>query len=142
VKARCAWADSIGSAIAYAHLKNLPGDVRVRPARAGELNSETRYVIDRFALPTPELLTRATGRRLILVDHNEVAQVLDDVQHATILEIWEHHRVGDKALGRPLVEGGASLRQSTRDGRASIATSYRPGGVPRTFCSHREEIPG
>jgi manganese-dependent inorganic pyrophosphatase len=95
--------DSIGSAIAYAHLKNLLGDTWVRPARAGELNSETRYVLDRFALPTPELLTDATGRRLILVDHNEVAQALDDIRHAAILEIWEHHRVGDLDIPRPIV---------------------------------------
>ena len=68
--------DSVGSAIALADLRNVLGDGEVRPARAGELNRETRYVLDRFALPTPELLTTATGRRLILVDHNEVAQAL------------------------------------------------------------------
>lgn len=34
--------DSVASAIAYAHLKNMLGDARARPARAGELNSETR----------------------------------------------------------------------------------------------------
>jgi manganese-dependent inorganic pyrophosphatase len=95
--------DSVGSAIAYAHLKNVLGDARVRPARAGELNSETRYVLDRFSLPTPELLTHATGRRLILVDHNEVAQALADIEHATILEVWEHHRVGDLHIPQPIV---------------------------------------
>jgi manganese-dependent inorganic pyrophosphatase len=95
--------DSIGSAIAYAHLKNALGDARVRPARAGELNAETRYVLERLALPTPELLTRATGRQLILVDHNEVAQALDDIEHATILEVWEHHRIGDLDIAQPIV---------------------------------------
>jgi manganese-dependent inorganic pyrophosphatase len=75
----------------------------VRPARAGELNAETRYVLDRFALPAPELLTRATGRQLILVDHNEVAQALDDIEHATILEVWEHHRIGDLDIAQPIV---------------------------------------
>lgn len=95
--------DSVGSAIAYAKLKNALGDARVRPARAGELNAETRYVLDRFSLPTPELLTRATGLRLILVDHNEVAQALDDIQHAAILEVWEHHRVGDLDIAQPIV---------------------------------------
>jgi manganese-dependent inorganic pyrophosphatase len=95
--------DSVGSAIAYAHLKNALGDARVQPARAGELNDETRYVLERFSLPTPELLTRATGRRLILVDHNEVAQALDDIEHATILEIWEHHRLGDLDIPQPIL---------------------------------------
>ena len=94
--------DSIASAIAYAHLKNALGEAAVRPARAGELNRETRYVLERFALPAPELLERATGRRLILVDHNEVAQALDDIQHAAVLEIWEHHRIGDLDIPQPI----------------------------------------
>ena len=95
--------DSVGSAIAYAHLKNALGEAGVRPARAGELNRETRWVLERFALPTPELLTRATGLRLILVDHNEVAQALDDIGHAAILEVWEHHRIGNLDIPQPIV---------------------------------------
>lgn len=95
--------DSIMSAIAYAHLKNMLGDASVHPARAGETNSETRYVLDRFSLPEPELLTDAAGRHLILVDHNEVAQALPGIQNATIDEIWEHHRVGDLDIPRPIV---------------------------------------
>ncbi len=55
------------------------------------------------APPSPEVLPHATGRRLILVDHNEVAQALPDIQHATILEVWEHHRVGDLNIPQPIV---------------------------------------
>jgi manganese-dependent inorganic pyrophosphatase len=95
--------DSIGSAIGYAHLKALLGDLSVRPARAGELNRETRYALDRFGLPEPELVTAGTGRRLILVDHNEVAQAVDDIAHATVVEVWEHHRVGDLHVPQPIV---------------------------------------
>lgn len=95
--------DSIGSAIGYAHLKQMLGDVDVRPARAGDLNAETRYVLERFALPTPELLTDATGQQVILVDHNEVAQAVDHIQQATVREIWEHHRVGDLNIPQPIL---------------------------------------
>lgn len=95
--------DSVCSAIGYAHLKGLLGDTQVRPARTGVLNDETRYVLGRFALPEPVLLTSGTGRRLILVDHNEVAQAVDDIGHATILEVWEHHRVGDLHVPQPIV---------------------------------------
>lgn len=47
--------DSICSAIAYAHLKNtqLP---RHRPARLGEINRETRFVLESFGVPVPVLL--------------------------------------------------------------------------------------
>jgi manganese-dependent inorganic pyrophosphatase len=95
--------DSIGAAIAYAALKQALGDARVRPARAGELNPESRWTLQRFALPEPELLTRATGLKLILVDHNESAQALEDIAHADVLEVWEHHRIGDLVTSRPIL---------------------------------------
>ena len=94
--------DSICSAIGYAFLRNALGDNEVRPARAGELNRETRHVLERFSLPTPDLLTAATGCQLILVDHNEVAQALDDIRHGTVLEVWEHHRIGDLQIPSPI----------------------------------------
>ncbi len=95
--------DSICSAIGYAHLRNALGDMEVHPARAGELNRETHYVLQRFSLPVPDLLTDAAGRRVILVDHNEVAQALHDIQQANVLEVWEHHRIGDLNIPSPIV---------------------------------------
>lgn len=47
--------DSVCSAIAYAHFKNLT-DKRFLflPARAGKVNEETRFVLDRFGVPLPQ----------------------------------------------------------------------------------------
>jgi manganese-dependent inorganic pyrophosphatase len=95
--------DSIGSAIAYAYLKNRLGDADVRPVRAGELDAETAFVLRYFDVPAPELLEDAAGRDLILVDHNEIAQALPNISQADILEIWEHHRLGDLRPPRPIV---------------------------------------
>jgi len=94
--------DSICSAIGYAFLRNALGDTEVRPARAGALNRETQYVLELFSLAQPDLLTNGTGRQLILVDHNEVAQALDDIRHGTVLEVWEHHRIGDLQIPSPI----------------------------------------
>ncbi len=94
--------DSICSAIAYAYLRNVLGDTQVHSARAGELNAETSYVLNRFSLPIPDLMTSATGRLMILVDHNEIAQSLDDIRHGTVLEVWEHHRIGDLQIPNPI----------------------------------------
>ena len=47
--------DSICSAIGYAHLKRALGDTAV-PARAGKINAETRYVLERFGMETPVLI--------------------------------------------------------------------------------------
>ena len=49
--------DSICSAIAYANLKNKTDDGEFIPKRAGELNEETKYVLDTFGVRTPCLIT-------------------------------------------------------------------------------------
>ena len=49
--------DSICSAIAYAWMKNQMGDGKIyEPRRAGDISTETAYVLDRFGMPGPELL--------------------------------------------------------------------------------------
>jgi manganese-dependent inorganic pyrophosphatase len=96
-------ADSICSAIAYAQLKHRLGQRDVRPARAGELDAETAFVLRHFGVPVPELIEDATGRNLILVDHNEIAQAPPHVERANIVEIWEHHRIGDLRPPYPIV---------------------------------------
>ncbi len=47
--------DSICSAIGYAHLKQALGEPAV-PARAGKLNAETRFVLERFGVDSPVLI--------------------------------------------------------------------------------------
>lgn len=49
--------DSICSAIAYANLKNITDEDKYEPKRAGELNEETKYVLEKFGVKVPELIT-------------------------------------------------------------------------------------
>ena len=58
--------DSICSAIAYAHFKNTLFDGGYKPARAGEINQETRYVLERFGLEVPKL-------------HEDVRSLVEDI---------------------------------------------------------------
>jgi manganese-dependent inorganic pyrophosphatase len=95
--------DSACSAIAYARLKNTLGEPDVRPARAGELNAETAFVLDYFDVPVPDLLTDAAGLNLILVDHSEIGQALPRVEQARVSEILEHHRIGDLRTPEPIL---------------------------------------
>jgi len=48
--------DSVCSAIAYAWFKNHTKDRKYIPCRAGEINNETKYVLDYFHVTEPELL--------------------------------------------------------------------------------------
>ena len=45
--------DSICAAIAYAHLKNKTGDTRYEARRAGQINEESKYVLEHFGIPSP-----------------------------------------------------------------------------------------
>ncbi|MBR9678491.1 MAG: manganese-dependent inorganic pyrophosphatase [Nanoarchaeota archaeon] len=86
--------DSICSAIGYAHLLQKSGGNAV-PARLGPVNDETRFVLKKFGGKTPALLKSGAGKDLILVDHNELSQTLKDIEDANVIEVIDHHRVGN-----------------------------------------------
>jgi manganese-dependent inorganic pyrophosphatase len=48
--------DSIASVIGYAEFKNLSEPGRYVPARCGELNPESHYMLERFNIPDPVLI--------------------------------------------------------------------------------------
>ncbi|RRJ82279.1 manganese-dependent inorganic pyrophosphatase [Aestuariirhabdus litorea] len=93
--------DSICSAIALAHLKNSIGE-SAAPARLGELNPETAFILDTFGLEAPALKTSFAGESVYIVDHSDRAQSPDDLSEATILGIVDHHKLGDITTSAPL----------------------------------------
>lgn len=42
------------------------------------------------------------GKPVILVDHNEAAQSAPGIEQAEILEIYDHHKIGDVATNQPI----------------------------------------
>lgn len=82
--------DSVVSAIAYADYKGNG----FTPAVLGELNSETKFILNKFNVKTPILLESVNDcDQMILVDHNEESQILDGVLDHQIIEILDHHKV-------------------------------------------------
>jgi len=64
--------DSVCAAIAYARFKTVTG-TPARPYRAGNLNAQTRYVLERFDTPPPPLLTDVYPRLSdIMIDDREL----------------------------------------------------------------------
>lgn len=47
-------------------------------------------------------LISANRKKVILVDHNERSQAVNDLEQADLLEIIDHHRVGDIQTGTPI----------------------------------------
>jgi len=93
--------DTICSALGYARLHQTQGMDAV-PARAGELNPETEFVLDYWDVQTPSLVEDAASKRLILVDHNEYSQTVPGARDAEIVEIVDHHRIGGITTSEPI----------------------------------------
>ncbi len=93
--------DSICSAIAYAELKRSLG-VDAMAARQGEINPETAFVLEKFGVHVPELVTEWEGKKVILVDHSDVSQSIDNIDRAEIVEIIDHHKIGDITTPNPI----------------------------------------
>ena len=91
--------DSICSAIGMAYYEKAMGFDAV-PARAGEINKETKYALDYFKVDVPELISDA--KEVILVDHNEPAQAFDGIENAKILALIDHHRLGGLCTPDPI----------------------------------------
>ncbi len=78
--------DSICAAIAYAHLKNvLSTDVEYIPKKAGSLNEETRYVLERFNIAEPETVTDV-GAQLMDIEYRRLEGVDG---HISLKKAWE-----------------------------------------------------
>ncbi len=79
--------DSVCSAIGYAHFKNLT-DKRFlfTPARAGKINEETRFVLDRFGVPVPgEIESLAATVDDLRLKRPVCVHERDSVQHLVLL---------------------------------------------------------
>lgn len=100
--------DSIAAAISYSYLKRQLRMDAVA-ARAGEPNKETKFALDYFKVEAPVLLTNVARKseedektKLILVDHNESKQCVDGIKDAEVLELIDHHRLGDFETESPI----------------------------------------
>ena len=94
--------DTVGSSIAYAALlKKLGYDAR--PVVLGEINNETRYILEAAKLDVPELLEDASACNMILVDHSEYSHSAEGLQDANIISIIDHHGDGTVTTGNQLI---------------------------------------
>ena len=78
--------DSVCAAVGYAYLKNaLSKGTVYEPKKAGALNAETRYVLERFGVEEPETVTNV-GTQLTDIEYRN----LDPVDgHISLKQAWE-----------------------------------------------------
>ena len=106
--------DSVCSAIAFAYLWNkwketgnfdkvMKIDSEAVPVIQGDVNPETRYVLEKFGFEVPQIVTNAEGKKVVLVDHSEKAQTIDGIDNAEIVAIVDHHKIGDISTPNPIL---------------------------------------
>ena len=93
--------DSIVGAITLSYLKNKLGEDTV-PARQGEINPETKWILEKFGYEAPVFKTEYAGENVYLIDFMESSQSPKDISEATILGIVDHHKLGDLKTDAPL----------------------------------------
>jgi len=93
--------DSIVSAIAYADLASKTGNAAKAVAQ-GAVTPESDFVLKRFGLAAPEVVTEVAGQKLALVDTSEKTQLPADLDKAELLAIVDHHKLGDVTTPNPL----------------------------------------
>ncbi len=93
--------DSVVAAIALADLKKKLGE-DIAPAMQGALNPESTFVLNKFGVAAPSVVTSYAGKDVYLVDHSDLTQSADDLGEANILGIVDHHKLGDVTTGQPL----------------------------------------
>lgn len=83
--------DTIASAIAASYLLNQQGQDTEAVAQ-GEPNAETKFALDYFKVKPLRVISEADTETVVLVDHNEAAQSVDNLADVTVENIYDHHK--------------------------------------------------
>lgn len=94
--------DSICSSIVMEKLaKHLGLDAEA--VRLGKVNKESEYVFEYLGIEAQREISKVDdGQKIILVDHNEAGQSVDNRENAEVLAVVDHHRISDFQTLKPL----------------------------------------
>ncbi len=93
--------DSIVSAIVLADYFNKTGK-KAKALRVGKLNKETNFILSKAKTKPPSLAKTLAGKKVFLVDHNELKQAGPGIEKAEISGILDHHKLGGISTKDPI----------------------------------------
>ena len=86
--------DTIMSSMIMENLEKKLGNVNAKAVRLGEVNKETKFILDYLGMDAPELVSEIPdNQEVILVDHNDPVQSVDNIGNAKVLKVVDHHCV-------------------------------------------------
>ncbi len=69
------------------NLEKKLGNVNAKAVRLGEVNKETKFILDYLGMDAPELVSEIPdNQEVILVDHNDPVQSVDNIGNAKVLK--------------------------------------------------------
>jgi manganese-dependent inorganic pyrophosphatase len=93
--------DTVASAIAVADLFTKRG-MESKAITQGEIAPETEFVLKKFGFSAPAIVTDATDQKIILVDHTDISQTIDNLDKGELVAVVDHHKLGDVTTSNPL----------------------------------------
>ncbi len=95
--------DAITSAISFAYLQKQLG-IDAEAVALGEVGEETQYALDHFKIEAPRVVETVANEtdKVMLVDHNEFQQSVNDIADVEVLSVVDHHRISNFETANPL----------------------------------------
>ena len=86
--------DAVGSAILWSWYMNTHGSQKATPFVLGTLNKETSFVLNKWGVVEPELLSGIEkGYEVVIVDTNNPQELFPNINEAKIVKIIDHHKL-------------------------------------------------
>lgn len=83
--------DTVASAMGAADLLAQQG-LETQAVAQGKPNAETQFALDHFGLEALPIIDKAETAEVVLVDHNEAAQSVDNLADVQVYGIYDHHK--------------------------------------------------
>jgi len=94
--------DTICSSLVYSNYLRKKKNMKTKVCKLGDINSETKFVLEKFGFNEPETVeSLPVGSGIILMDHNEAKQSIDNIDNYKIIQIIDHHKM-DFSTKEPL----------------------------------------
>lgn len=85
--------DTIASAIAASYFLNQTMGQETEPVALGKPNAETQFALDYFKIEPLRTIEKAETEQVYLVDHNEAAQSVQNIDEVEVVGVYDHHKI-------------------------------------------------
>lgn len=94
--------DSVISSILVSRFGKKIFGFEVESRVAGDLNNETKFVLDYLKIQKPKLIKTVKSEQVIVVDTTEPSQIVEGLTEDNLVGIIDHHNLGGLKSSKPI----------------------------------------